>query len=267
MRQITGYGGVQIAYDALGSGAPIAMLHDLGESSGFWLESGYVERCLAHGRRVILIDLRGHGASGKPVEAAAYGLYQWSADVLAVLNDAGIGRADLLGYGLGGRIALCLAGVAPNRLHAACVGGAHPFSEPAQPCGEALSKGLDSWIKLVEAKAGGISPDRRQRLKANDPAALLHAVRCEQPDMAEALAASGVPLLLFVGKDDPRYPLALSFADEAGAKLIGLAGHDHASALAAGLELLPQILEFFERPEQWTPGDGLPLGLWSGSWT
>ena len=116
-------GNVQIAYDILGAGAPVVMLHDFGESSGFWYEFGYVKTCLARGRQVVLVDLRGHGDSGEPVDPMAYGPTHCSWDVIAVLDHAGIGRADILGYGVGGRIALCMAAFAPGRVHAVAAGG------------------------------------------------------------------------------------------------------------------------------------------------
>ena len=83
-------GNVQIAYDVLGAGAPVVMLHDFGESSGFWYEFGYVKTCLAQGRQVVLVDLRGHGDSSEPVDAMAYGPIHCSWDVIAVLDHAGI---------------------------------------------------------------------------------------------------------------------------------------------------------------------------------
>jgi pimeloyl-ACP methyl ester carboxylesterase len=92
-------GPIQIAYDIVGTGAPIVMLHEFGESSGFWREFGFVEACLAHGRRVVLVDLRGQGDSSKPCDPTAYGAVNCSRDVLAVLDVAAIERADFLGYG------------------------------------------------------------------------------------------------------------------------------------------------------------------------
>ncbi len=257
-----------IAYDVLGAGAPLAMLHDFGESSGFWREFGYVEACLAHGRQVILVDLRGHGDSSKPTDPAAYNTISIGRDVIAVLNKAGIERADLLGYGLGGWIALCTASLAPERVHAVAAGGAHPFAEPMHSYRDALAKGLDLWVELREQGSGELTPATRSRLQANDPRALTAAVECDRPDMADAVVASGVPLLLFLGKDDPRYPLALSFAEESDAKVIGLAKHDHlTTAAAACAEILPRVLEFFDQPERSIPTERPPIGLWSGSWT
>ena len=52
-----------------------------------------------------------------------------------------------------------------------------------------------------------------------------------RPDMADALATSRVLILLFLGKQDPRYPLAVSFAEQAGARFIGLAGRGSATSV------------------------------------
>ncbi len=268
MRFAATRGSVQIAYDLLGTGAPIAMLHEFGENSGFWHELGFVEACLAHGRRIVLVDLRGHGESSKPSASTAYGVAQLARDVVAVLDDAGIECADLLGYGMGGRLALCLASLAPARTHAVAAGGTHPFAESRRPFRDALAQGLEAWVDLVETRSGGQSALRRARLRSNDRAALAAAAEHDPADMSEAVANSGVPLLMFLGKEDPRYPLALSFGEESGAKVIGLPGHDHSSAVAATRsDLLATILEFLDQPERCVPAERPCVGLWSGSWT
>ena len=267
MRFATDQGSVRIAYDVLGTGAPTVMLHDFGESSGFWHEIGCVEACLAHGRQVVLVDLRGHGASSKPSDPTCYGPSAGTRDVLAVLDHAGIDRADLLGYGAGGRLALRVAAAAPERVHAVAAGGAHPFAERTEPCREALAKGLEPWVRLVEAKAGGLSFGRRSRLRANEPSALRAAIAFDRTDMSDAVARSGVPILLFLGKKDPRYPLALSFAERSGARVIGMPEHDFQSAAAALPQILPAILAFFHQPDQAIASEHPPIGLWSGCWS
>src|SRR5262245_24868391 len=82
--------GVTIAYEDLGRGEPIVLLHGVTESRGSWHEAGYVERFLRRGRRLILVDCRGHGQSGKPREPAAYSGRGRAADIVAVLDHAGI---------------------------------------------------------------------------------------------------------------------------------------------------------------------------------
>jgi pimeloyl-ACP methyl ester carboxylesterase len=241
-------GPVQIAYDIVGTGVPIVMLHGFGESSGFWREFGFVDACLAHGRRVVLVDLRGHGDSGKPCDPTVYGAVNCSRDVLAVLDDAAIDRADFLGYGIGGRIALDIAAFVPQRVRAVAAGSTHPFAERMQLWRDTLAKGLEAWVDLVEVQAGGLSATTRRRLLANDPAALTAAAECDRPDIADALARSGVPVLLFLSKHDPRYPLALSFAEQS-ATVIGLVGQGCSAGMAECTEFLRRILDFFGNPQ------------------
>jgi pimeloyl-ACP methyl ester carboxylesterase len=267
MRFAADEGSVRIAYDVLGTGTATVMLHDFGESSGFWHEIGCVEACLAHGRQVVLVDLRGHGASSKPSDPTCYGPFIRTRDVVAVLDHAGIAQADFLGYGSGGRLALRMTTVARDRVHAVAAGGAHPFAERTEPCREALAKGLEPWVKLVEAKAGAISAGRRSRLRANEPEALRAAIAFDRPDMSDAVARSGVPILLFLGMNDPRYPLALSFAEQSGARVIGMPEHDFQSAAVAIPHILPGLLGFFDQPDRALPSEHPPMGLWSGCWS
>ena len=82
--------GVPVAYTVLGTGSPLVLLHGFSETGESWREAGYVDRFLSNGRRVVLIDCRGHGASGKPHDAAAYSGDKRARDVLAVLDALGI---------------------------------------------------------------------------------------------------------------------------------------------------------------------------------
>jgi pimeloyl-ACP methyl ester carboxylesterase len=255
-------GNVRIGFEVIGRGTPLVMLHDFGQSSGFWLEFGYVNACLAHGRQVVLIDLRGHGDSSDPIDALAYGPIHCCWDVIAVLDHAGIGRADVLGYGVGGRIALCMAAFAPARVHAVAAGGAHPFAERRHRADQSL----ETWVKLVQTKADAAVVNRH-RLTSNASAALKASIAGDWPDIANAVVRSRVPIQLFVGKEDPRYPLVIGFAEQSGARAIVLPKHTYATAAAAGrAELLPRILDFFDAPNEPTQAE-LPPCLWSGSWT
>ena len=251
-------GNVRIAYDVLGTGAPVMLLHDRGASSGFWYDSGGVKACLARGRQVVLVDLRGHGESGAPVDATAYDPIQCSWDMVAVLDDAAIRRADVIGHGVGGRIALCMAAFAPGRVHAVAAGSAHPFAEPLHASGAARAA---TWMRLLKAKV----PDGRATL--SDPAPLAVAMESDWPDMSEAVARSRVPVLLFAGKDEPRYSLIASFAEQSEARLIVVPQHatDAAPAVRTA-QLLPRILDFLDAPGKEAVWDSPAPGLWSGSW-
>ena len=64
---------MQLAYRELGRGRPLILIHGyLGSAQSGWVDSGIAEKIAGHGYRVIMPDLRGHGDSAKPHDAAAY---------------------------------------------------------------------------------------------------------------------------------------------------------------------------------------------------
>jgi alpha-beta hydrolase superfamily lysophospholipase len=71
--------GTPIAFEAEGSGPPLVLLHGFAGEGRDWHEKGYVSRLTALGRRVITLDARGHGKSGKPHHASDYADYKRAA--------------------------------------------------------------------------------------------------------------------------------------------------------------------------------------------
>ena len=65
--------GIELAYHELGEGRPVILLHGLfSDAQMNWIKFGHAERIAAEGCRVIMPDLRAHGASGKPHDPANY---------------------------------------------------------------------------------------------------------------------------------------------------------------------------------------------------
>ena len=107
--------GVDLYYTVSGSGEPVVLLHGFAVQSDLnWRLPG-VTRALARDFQVIALDLRGHGRSGKPYEPEQYGL-EMAKDVVRLLDHLGIERAHVVGYSLGGFIALKLAMLHPERI-------------------------------------------------------------------------------------------------------------------------------------------------------
>ncbi len=115
--------GVRIHYRVEGRGAPVVLIHGY-TASGWsnWVAPGWVER-LAAQHTLILPDLRGHGRSEKPPVAGAYSRASLAADVLAVMDEEGIERAPVVGYSMGGMVALELLGRHGARIERGVVGG------------------------------------------------------------------------------------------------------------------------------------------------
>ncbi len=87
--------GVRIHYVISGpaSGAPVVLIHGFAASNSMW---DGVRAALASMYRVIAMDCRGHGASGKPHEPSAYGIEMVN-DVTRLLDHLKIARAHVSG--------------------------------------------------------------------------------------------------------------------------------------------------------------------------
>jgi len=113
-----GVGDYRIAYFITGptGGQPLVLCHGLAASGlQFVNDAAFFAE---HGFRVIVPDLRGHGRSTGPVRHAQkdFTIDRLAKDMVAVLDDAGVGAADWVGNSLGGILALSLMGTDPQRL-------------------------------------------------------------------------------------------------------------------------------------------------------
>jgi pimeloyl-ACP methyl ester carboxylesterase len=92
--------GVRIHYEIEGSGQPLVLHHGSFASGADWGDLGYVD-ALKREHLLILMDARGHGASDKPHDPAAYDLALRASDVISVLDDLKVERANFFGYSMG----------------------------------------------------------------------------------------------------------------------------------------------------------------------
>ncbi len=104
MPAITARDGTEIVYESAGAGEPVVLIHGLGSYIGDWKPQ---IDALSRAFRVIAIDLRGHGRSGKP--AGPYSIPLFAADVAEVADSLRFGPAHIVGLSLGGAVAFQLA--------------------------------------------------------------------------------------------------------------------------------------------------------------
>ncbi len=135
---------VEIDYDVVGDGKPVILLHGFPDSRHLWRNQ--VPALVEAGFRVITPDLRGYGLSDKPPDVGAYNMISLATDVAAVLDDAGIERAHVVGHDWGGALAWVVATLLPHRTdHLVAMSTGHPNAF--------ASTGLDqrekSWYMLL----------------------------------------------------------------------------------------------------------------------
>ena len=236
--------GVRIHYQVEGEGPSLVLLHGFNSNLANWYERGYAEP-LQRDYQLILIDARGHGASDKPHDRAAYTWPIPVADVIAVLDHLYIPQAHVLGYSMGGGACFGLAKYAPTGLCPCSLGACLPRKTPLPPSRGSMAPPRRSSLRRMKPSWGmRLPPDRKARMATNDLQALAAAAQT-RPSLEEVLPQMTMPCLLFVGEADPWYPLVQDNARHMPkATVVSFPGLGHAEVTRRADLVLPQVTQF-----------------------
>ncbi len=236
--------GINLAYDDAGSGPAVLLIHGYPLCRRMW--EPQKKALVAAGYRVIVPDLRGFGESEAPQGPASMELY--AADLVALLDHLGIGRAAAFGMSMGGYVLLSLLDRHADRIAAAgfVVTRAGADDEAGKSRRSALAREAEARGGDVVAEAfEGVlfAPDTVRRrpelveevrgwMTATSPrglAAGLLAMR-DRPDYTGRLGEFGLPALVVGADQDRAIPPEQSRILEAGLPnatftLIAGAGH------------------------------------------
>ena len=240
--------GVDIYYEDHGAGPAILLSHGYSATSQMW--RGQVE-ALKHAYRVITWDMRGHGRSGYPDQAALYSEAHTVADMTALLEHCSVDEAVIGGLSLGGYATLTFHLAHPDRCRALMLFDTGPgFKNDAA---------RDGWNRFALERADtferdglaarGDSPEA-QLAQHRDASGLARAARgmLTQRDASaiNSLPHIEIPTLVLVGEHDEGF---LAATDYMAAKIphstkviVPAAGHaaniDNAAAFNA------EVLQF-----------------------
>ncbi|HET8994458.1 MAG TPA: alpha/beta hydrolase [Rhodococcus sp. (in: high G+C Gram-positive bacteria)] len=90
-------------------GVPVVLVHGMGGDARTW--DGFTRRLTAAGRRVVAVDLRGHGRSAR---ATSYRFSEFAADIAGLCEHLGFDTVDLVGHSLGGHAGSLVAQQQPG---------------------------------------------------------------------------------------------------------------------------------------------------------
>src|SRR3954451_10397176 len=162
--------GARLAWRELGEGRPVLLLHGLFSNARTnWLKFGHAAAIAARGFRVIMPDLRAHGDSARPHDAASYPPDILADDGLALIAHLGLADYDLGGYSLGARtsVRMVVKGARPRRLIVSGMGlsGLLHTGRRSQHFRDILTglgthvRGSPEWLAEAFLKATGGDPD------------------------------------------------------------------------------------------------------------
>jgi pimeloyl-ACP methyl ester carboxylesterase len=226
--------GIELAYRDEGEGDPILLIHGFASSIDVnWVGPGWFDVLKRDGRRVIAIDNRGHGASGKLYDPAFYGSDLMAGDAAALLDHLGVEAADVMGYSMGARIAALMAVRRPERLRSAILGGMGEGLLRGAPNADAIAEGL-----IAPSAEDVVNPMARMfrrfaEATGSDRKALSACMRMQRSLVDEAMLATiAVPTLVAVGtEDDVSGDLDALVALIPGAQALPIPRRDHNRAV------------------------------------
>jgi pimeloyl-ACP methyl ester carboxylesterase len=258
--------GVPIHYADKGGGAPVVLIHGFtGSAARHWGAPGVIQALETAGYRVIAMDCRGHGESGKPHDPSRYGL-EMVGDVIRLLDHLRIDRAHVVGYSMGGAIANQLLVRYPRRLITVTLLGAGWEGEDLKTLTAqfaALAEGFDkkdaSWLLRAVGPSGQKAPTPEEIAAANaslfarnDGEALAAAARGLLPlyeISADSLRAVSLPVLAIVGDQDTfnLEGVKRMAGIVPGMEVVRLPGATHASSVRPSSEPLVAFLNKHKR--------------------
>jgi len=218
--------GVNYHVEAVGAGRPLLLLHGFTGSVRTW--DRFVPDW-SRTWRTVAVDLIGHGETDAPEDPERYTMEHTVRDLVGILDALEIADATVLGYSMGGRTALSLAMIWPERVSGLILESTSPGLETPEQRearirqDEALAdrimrEGLERFVEYWEnlplfAGLKRLSPELQQHIRfqrlRNRPLGLANSLRGmgtgRQPSWWASLASLPMPVLLVAGEQDAKF--------------------------------------------------------------
>jgi pimeloyl-ACP methyl ester carboxylesterase len=151
---------------------------------------------------------------------------------------------------MGGRIGFGIVKYHPERFLSLMIGGMHPYESPSESADARialLQQGIAAYVTDAETQNGPMTPDRKARLLANDPAALIASLRAPRglAGIEQLLLDMTLPCLLYVGEADSFYPGAKEgVRSMPNARFVSFPGLNHSQTSQASHLVVPHVMQF-----------------------
>ncbi len=252
--------------------APLLLLHGFTGSHKTW---DPLISALSENYQTIAVDLIGHGQTDAPNDPKRYAIEEAADDLIELLNQLNIEKAHMLGYSMGGRLALTAACRHPYRFQSLILESSSPGLKTKQEREQRIAADekladfiekngieafIDYWedIPLFQTQKRVKSEDRASLRKIrlqNRAVGLANSLRGmgtgKQPSLWTQLSALPMPVLLIAGELDKKFA---AIAEEMSARIkrhklaiVSDAGHTiHFENREAFIEIILDFLNQFK---------------------
>ena len=245
--------GIGLSYSVEGEGPPVLLIHGFASTGAInWVDTGWVSALVAAGYRTIRFDNRGHGDSRKLYDPQLYYAHEMAEDARRLLDYLGIGRAAVIGYSMGARIAAFLALRHPDRVAAAVFGGMGMNLIHGLEDSQAIISALQAEDPALIRSATGQMFRRFADATKSDRAALAACmIHSREPMTEAAVRRIAVPVLVAAGSADSMAgsPSALAELLPQGEAFV-IEGRDHMKA-TGDRSFKAAALDFLARQPRW----------------
>jgi pimeloyl-ACP methyl ester carboxylesterase len=257
-------GGVKIHYFVEGEGEPVLLIHGFAVNAQLQWGLPGILKALAKDHRVIALDCRGHGKSGKPADPKKYGT-EMVEDAVRLLDHLKIKKAHVVGYSMGAVITGKLMATHPDRLLSATLGGMGVIHEGMEwppfvaQLADSLDKGKGIGPLLVALTPPGkpkppeaVIEQANRMLVGNNGKALAAIVRSWKTLAVsdKQMKANKVPTLALIGANDPLKKNVEDIKDRlANLQVVVIDGTDHLTAFASP-KFIKSLSKFLDEHRQ-----------------
>lgn len=235
------FDGTKIYYEVRGKGKPVLLVHGFIVNSNSWKKSALYNNLLKGGYKVIVLDMRGNGKSGKPHDSTAYENDAEANDIMQLMDLLKVNQYSVVGYSRGSIITARLL-VLDKRVQDAVLGGmGADFTNPEWPRRKMFYRALmgDSVPQLK----GAIDYVQQQKL---DQLALAYLQKSQPSTSKEELNKVQQPVLVISGDKDvdngSAAELAKLLPNSIAATVPG--DHNHASSTP---EFAKEVISFLKK--------------------
>jgi 3-oxoadipate enol-lactonase len=205
---------IELAYERLGKGVPLVLLHGYPLDHHLWDDSVPL---LKDTFDLIIPDLRGFGES--TTTNTPYTMNDYASDVAGLLNQLGIQKTTIAGHSMGGYIALAFAQLYPERMRALALVSSQVLADAPdrkegryKSAADVAEKGISSVVETMTPKFTSnprCQSFARATMERQQPAAYIGALKAmaERTDSTALLSTIKYPVVVIHGDADMLIPV------------------------------------------------------------